>query len=314
MKKSAGITLWSCSFYFLWTCFFSSLFLEVSAPQAQARSFVKTKTPTPKLPASPKRGVPAEIKSVVIVILENTGFDEAMKDPVLTTYTQKGALLANYYAVSHPSQPNYLALISGTTHGIRSDSKVDLNGQHLGDLLATRQLTWKTYAEGYPGNCFLGHKSADGYARKHNPWISFKNVQDGPLCQQIQSSDQFDLDVEKKALPAVSLYIPNMQNDGHDTSLEYATTWLQRRFGKFLEDPSFMSSTLLMVTFDEDRYDNENHIYAVLLGAGVKPGTVSQRRYNHYSTLATIEKIFALPNLGQEDAGAPVIQDVWNLL
>src|SRR4051812_44209837 len=89
-------------------------------------------------------------KKVFIIVLENADYDRALKQPFLHQLSKQGALLTNYFAITHPSQPNYIALISGSTFGINSDKDVNLTGNHIGDLLEAKGLNWKVYAEGYP--------------------------------------------------------------------------------------------------------------------------------------------------------------------
>jgi hypothetical protein len=94
----------------------------------------------------------AKFKRVMIVVLENTSFEDAMKQPFLSSLSVKGAVLANFTAETHPSQPNYIALISGTTFGVNSDKEADLNARHIGDLLEAKGLQWKVCGK-VSGNC-----------------------------------------------------------------------------------------------------------------------------------------------------------------
>jgi phospholipase C len=252
-----------------------------------------------------------DIEHVVVVVLENTSYKQAMKQPYMLSLTQKGALLSQYYAVMHPSQPNYIALIGGTTFGLRTDKNVDIDAPHLGDLLESKGKTWGVYAEGYPGNCFLG-LSRGRYVRKHVPFLSFKNVQiNSQRCAMIESDASFKSDALSGNLPSVSFYIPDLDNDGHDTGTRYADNWLSHTFGPILSSADVMAKTLVVVTFDEDDMWNHNRVYTVLLGPGVKPGLTSTTTYDHYSLLRTIEEIFETGTLGKNDASAKTILDIW---
>jgi hypothetical protein len=251
-----------------------------------------------------------EFKKVMIVVLENTDFDRAMKEPVFVQFAKRGALLEDYRAVTHPSQPNYFAIVSGKTF-VTSNNDVDLNESHLGDLLEKRGLSWKTYAEGYPGNCFLG--SREGlYERKHNPFISFTNVNKNPKrCAQVVSSTVLDEDVKAGKLPNFSLYIPDGINSGHDKGVTFAANWFKSRFEPLMNNPYFMHEMLLVVTFDEGSYRGNNRVYTAFVGHAVKRGAVSSATYNHYSLLHTLEKSFRLGSLDREDKAAKVIDDIW---
>ncbi len=119
----------------------------------------------------------AATRRVFVVVLENEDRTEAYRQPFLHKLADQGALLEGSVAVAHPSYPNYLALTSGSTWGIRGDKQRTLDVTHIGDLLEARGKTWKLYLEGYPGHCFLGR--CDGaYTRSHAPFLSYRSVQE----------------------------------------------------------------------------------------------------------------------------------------
>src|SRR5471030_910061 len=93
-------------------------------------------------------------KKAMVIVLENTDYDEALKQSFLSSLLKQGAGFTHYLAVTHPSQPNYIAMIAGDTIGVSEDSNVDLKGKNLADLLEAKGLSWKVYAEDYPGNCY----------------------------------------------------------------------------------------------------------------------------------------------------------------
>jgi acid phosphatase len=91
-----------------------------------------------------------------------------------------------------------------------------------------------------------------------------------------------------------------------------ADRWLAETFGPRLPDPRFTANLLFIVTFDEGRrWWRRNHIYTVVFGDAVMPGSVSDTRYDQYSLLRTIEALFGLGTLGRQDATAPVITGIW---
>lgn len=250
----------------------------------------------------------------MIVVLENTGYGNAARQPFLASLARKGAVLTNDSAVAHPSQPNYLALVAGSTLGVNSDRNVDLDARQIGDLLEAKGLQWKVYAEGFPGNCFLGERKGD-YVRKHTPLLSFKSVQSNPTrCARVVEAGQLTTDVESGALSDFSLYVPNLKNDGHDTSVTFADRWLARTFGPLLGNPRFTKGLLLVVTFDEDDHrllPTSNRIFTVLVGDAVAPGSMSNAPYSHYSILRSIEDAFGVGTLGKQDAVAAPLSGIW---
>jgi len=257
----------------------------------------------------PSLGI-GEVRRVFVVVLENENAEQAFLQPTLASFAARGARLDNYFAITHDSQPNYIALTAGSTFAVTNDP-VTLDVPHLGDLIEARGLSWKTYAEGYPGGCFLG--AATGlYVRRHVPFLSFADVQSDPArCARVVPAEQLDADVRNHELPSFALYIPDLDNDGHNTSVAFADAWLRSRFEPLLADPNFSDGLLFIVTFDEGKVPSSNRVYCAFLGAGVRPGSVSFARYDHYSLLRTIEQIFRTGSLHRLDEAAPVISDIW---
>lgn len=135
--------------------------------------------------------------------------------------------------------------------------------------------------------------------------MTFDNIRNNPnRCRNIVSGEQLDIDIASGKLPNVMYYTPNIDNDGHDTGLNYANDWLAKWLPVRLNNPNFMRGTLIFITFDEDDYLFENHIYAVVIGDMVKTGIEDRNTYNHYSLLRTIEENFQLGTLGRNDAKA----------
>jgi hypothetical protein len=247
------------------------------------------------------------------VILENTNYEDALRQPFLASLVARGALLTHFSAESHPSQPNYIAMISGSTFGVTSDSNIDLEGRHIGDLLDAKNLQWKVYAEGYPGNCFLGSSAGD-YVRKHVPFLSFKDVQkDAVRCSKIVNASILASDIRDGKLPAYSLYVPDQKNDGHNTGVVVADRWLSTAFGPLLQDQRFTKGLLFIVTFDESKgyIFGSNHVLTILWGDAVTPGAKLDARYNHYSLLRLVEETLGLGTLRQGDEHAPLVTGFW---
>lgn len=259
---------------------------------------------------------PPSIRHVIVVVLENEDATRAETQPYLHELASRGAVLRNYHALTHPSQPNYIAMVAGSAFDVRTDGAVVLDARHIGNLLEDKGLTWKTYAEGYPGGCFLGRTAGwmffGQYVQRHVPFLSFKNVRTDPeRCARVVPASVLDDDVANGTLPNFALYVPNDSNNGHDTGIGKADRWLRQRFEPLLRDPKFADGTLLVITFDEGSDAGPNIVYTILVGAGVRPGAVSNAWYDHYSLLRTIEDIFKLGTLGRHDETASAIHDVW---
>lgn len=259
-----------------------------------------------KIPESANKG--RHFERILIIVLENQNYGDAIVDPYLNSLAKKGTSLNNFHAITHPSYPNYLAMITGKEIPTRGDKQINLNERTIADLLKAAGLTWKNYAEGYPGNCFK-YPTSGLYARKHVPFMSFIPIQERE-CENIASANQLSEDLKAKALPNYMFYSPNIDNDGHDTGLAYGSNWLKGFLEPLRKNEGFMKGTLIVVTFDESRNDSTNHIYTVLLGDMVKPGE-NNENYNHYSVLRTIEDNFSLGTLAEGDGGKKPITGVW---
>ncbi|KAI9348100.1 phosphoesterase [Obelidium mucronatum] len=244
----------------------------------------------------------------MIIVLENADKAAVLADPYFgTTLKNKGYFMNNFFGVSHPSQPNYIAMVAGSYYTCTSDSNCNLAKKNVADLLEAKGLTWKAYNEGIPSVCYTGTSSGK-YYRKHNPLISFTNISgNSTRCARIVSSTQLATDEAAGTLPNYMFYTPDQNNDGHDTTIAYASNWLKG----FLEPKltkAVYANTLFHVVFDESKTSSPNNIYSLFIGKGMQgAGLVDNTLYNHYSALRTIENIFGLGNMGQNDATATPI-------
>ena len=259
-----------------------------------------------------------EVRHVFVVVLENADLAAAVQQPYLGYLARHGTLMTNYHGVAHPSQPNYIAMTAGDTLGVTSDDPVTVDATNLGDLLDAKSVSWRVYAENYPGDCFTGNQFGDPasgqYTRKHMPFISYADIATNPArCNaHIVNANTLDADVYTDKLPQVSFYIPNSYNDGHQTSVQFADAWLRSRFDGFLSDPRFIYATLFVVVFDESETKSPNLVYCSFFGAGVKEGATSTENVDHYSLLRTIEDLFHLGTLNRRDAAESPISSIWH--
>jgi len=236
---------------------------------------------------------------IFIMQFENQGYSKTIRNKDFKSFADKGKILTNYFAITHPSEPNYIAQIGGDYFGIQDDSVHNLNNSNLVDLLEDNGISWKTYQEAYPGNCNPAN-TIGKYARKHNPFIIYDSIRNSPVrCNKIVNSKQLDTDLQNNNLPQFTYYTPDMNNDGHDTSLEYAGKFLTSYLESRLK--LFPNGTLAVITFDEDDMKENNKIYTALIGSMIKPKSSDNTRYDHYSLLRTIENNWDLGTLKRND-------------
>lgn len=263
---------------------------------------------------------------IVIVVEENHGYDQiigSQKAPYINQLAKEGALFTNSQGVTHPSQPNYLALFSGSLQGVEGDEclmkKTPFTTLNLGASLIKAGYTFTGYSETLPKEGFLEcyYQEIPGYdyARKHAPWVNWQGDKENNLPDSInQPLSSFPADFNK--LPVVSFVIPNEGNDMHNIDLDgdpvaikRADQWLKDHISGYVEWAKAHNS-LLVITFDEDQGGDmvHNHIATFFVGPMVQPGQYSDS-INHYNVLRTLEAMYKLPPAG--DAQANEIKGIW---
>jgi hypothetical protein len=262
-------------------------------------------------PKPPPRPVP-RFRHAIVVVFENhelpaiLGSGEA---PTFDALARRGALLTHDDAVAHPSLPNYLALVSGSTQGITSDcTDCVVHARSLADTLEAAHLTWKTYAEGLPAPGFAG-PFAGRYAKKHDPFLYFADVAaSGRRRSNVVPFPQFARDVRANRLPTFSLVVPDLCDDMHDCSVATGDAWLKREIAPLLRLPG----TVVFVTFDEGTSDEGGggRVATLVLGPLVRPGARYTAPTSHYGLLRTLEDAWGLPRLGLSRTARP-ITGIW---
>ena len=165
--------------------------------------------------------------------------------------------------------------------------KACFNASSLMSQLVGGGHTFKGYSEDLPSIGFRG-KNHGLYARKHVPWISFCTMPDGKTAADSSNLRfQQDFPSDYDSLPTVSFVIPNMQNDGHDGSLNQADSWLQTNVAPVLANSSFQKDGLLIILFDEsfsgDTQYGGGQVAMVVISPLAKKGYQSTTLYQHQS-------------------------------
>jgi len=257
-------------------------------------------------PAAAALPTPAHI---VVVMEENHSYADIIGNssaPYINSLASSGALITASYGVTHPSEPNYMALFAGSTFGLSSDKCPVSEGTtaNLGSELLGAGYTFKGYSEGLPSTGSTTCTSGE-YARKHSPWINFSNV---PTADSLPFTS-FPSSSNYASLPTLSFVIPNLDDDMHDGTIAAADTWLKNKISAYATWAK-SNNSLLIVTWDEDDYTENNQIPTIVVGAHVAPGQYDET-INHYNLLATLEQIYGLTKVGAS-ASASVISDIWN--
>jgi hypothetical protein len=259
-----------------------------------------TDTGSPMPPTT--SGVP-HFRHVVVVLFENKWSGQILGvAPYFTALSKLGANFTQSFALTHPSQPNYLDLFSGSTQGITDDScpHTFAKPNMAADLSAAGH-TFAGYVDSLPSSGATVCTSGT-YARKHVPWVDFSNVPSS-ATRNFTSFPQ-TAGGNFAGLPDVSYVIPNLCNDMHDCSVATGDAWLKSHLSAYASY-ALSNDSLLIVTFDEDNGTHGNHIYTVFIGDDVKPGSYGQT-INHFSVLRTLEDSYGLPHDGAAASATPI--------
>lgn len=270
---------------------------------------------------------PHHYDHIILVMEENHGYDEVVGSPnapYISELAQQGVLFTDSHGVTHPSQPNYLAMYSGSVQGVIGDesleAKTPYTTPNLGAELIKHGLTFKGYAQTMPSVGYLPSyfkrselTKASLYARKHVPWVNWLGDKENNISPSLSlPMEQFPKDFTK--LPTVAFVIPDMDYDMHNigdpgdaAAIQRGDKWLKDNLGAYAEWAKKHNS-LLIVTFDEDDFKPINHIPTIFAGAGINPGKYNEK-INHYNILHTIMSIYNLPI--SDTTKATVITDVW---
>jgi hypothetical protein len=286
---------------------------ETIVPSATPQP-LPTLTPTPSYP---------QFAHIVYVVFENKEFTDIMGSmymPVFNRLANTYTLLTAFYAETHPSMPNYLAMVGGSTFD-RTTNCEDcfVDAPSLADQIEASGRTWKDYQESMPSPCFIG--SRDPYAQKHNPFIYFDPIRlDTPRCKEhIVPLTALDQDIANGTLPNFIFVTPNLCNDAHDCFVNVADAWLNTFLQKLTPVlDATQQPYLIILTWDEGA-TNEGccglpthaggRIATVLISPQVKLGFKDDTPYTHYSLLKTIETFWGLPLLGHaKDPEAVLIE------
>ena len=242
---------------------------------------------------------------VVVVVFENKDARSVLgagTAPYLDALAATGTTLRNAHGVDHPSQPNYLALFSGSTQGITDDAcPQTFRSENLAGQLRAAGRSFVGYSEdlpraGYTG-CTIGN-----YARKHNPWVDF------PALPASVNQPFSAFPTDYATLPTIAFVVPDLCNDMHDCPVSTGDAWAREHLAGYV-GWARTHNGLLLVTFDEDEGTAANTIPTFVVGPMVRSGTTDQR-VDHYSLLRTLEDMYGLSPLGHAASATP-LTGIW---
>jgi hypothetical protein len=257
---------------------------------------------------------------VVWIVFENKGYGDVIGSqnaPYINSLASQCGLATNFYAETHPSLPNYIAMTSGSTQGVADDgdpASHPLDVPSIFSQLGTGG--WRSLEESMPSNCYLS--SSGLYAVRHNPAAYYTNVRSDCAAYDVPLTGPPDLSAR------FTFVTPNLCNDMHscstqsDTATETATgdTWLSTFLPEVLASPEYASgTTAVFITWDEDDYESvdSQHIATLVVAPSTPAGTASATRFDHYSLLRTTEEMLGLQTFLGAASTAPSMRGAFGL-
>jgi phospholipase C len=248
---------------------------------------------------------PKAQRHVFIIVMENHSPDEALSGAFTASLAASNGVAANYRAVTHPSVPNYLALTSGQTWGVKDDSFHVLPRQDIGDQLTAAHVSWRAYMEGLgPLGCL---NSPVPYDPGHNPFAFYG----GQCPENVVPLTELQADLANKT-PSFTWITPDMCHDQHSCPVSAGDDWLRQTVPMVTGSAAWKADGVLFIVWDEDDGSADNRVLSLVIrpGGGHK---VSQGSYTHYSLLATIEDSLGVGRLGEAAHAHPMADLVPNV-
>ncbi|MFL5629230.1 MAG: alkaline phosphatase family protein [Ktedonobacteraceae bacterium] len=248
---------------------------------------------------------------IFTIVMENKEYTKIIGDnqaPYLNSLARSYAVATNYYAITHPSLPNYLALTGGETFGVSHDCiKCFQQASNLPDGIEASGRSWKGYMESMPTPCYIGNSPDGLYMQKHDPFLYYDDIRTNRsrCATHVVPFTQFSTDLAANQLPNYVWITPNMCHDMHNCSIAVGDKWLSEVVPSILHSNAFTDNGVLFITFDEGRSDagccgnaHGGQVITLVISPLVKKGWQSSSPETHYSLLRTIETAWGLPHLG----------------
>src|SRR5438552_1069034 len=281
----------------------------VSSPSPTRSPVKPSAAPTRSTVAPPPAPAVPSFSHVFVIVMENHEYGSVIGSsaaPYINSLASSYGLATNYYGVSHPSLPNYLALTAGSTFGIASDcTTCYVNATNIADQVEASGRSWKAYMEDMPSPCFSG-ASAGNYAMKHDPFMYYNDIRNNAArcAAHVVPFSQFSGDMSSGQVPNFVWITPNMCNDMHDCAVATGDGWLRSVVPTITGVAAFRDGGVLFITFDEGSSNAGccgdswgGHVATLVISPRAIPGFRSGVAENHYVLLRTVEDALRLGHL-----------------
>ncbi len=268
------------------------------------------------------------LSHVYVIVLENHSLSDTIGNadmPAINRLARTYGYAADYTGVAHPSLPNYVAMIAGSTLDFTSDDpRPRFSGDNLALQLTRAGLSWRAYMQGLP-RAGSTAPYAGAYGKKHNPFMLSSDLLADPVqVARVQTLAALGPDVDGGRSPNFSFIVPDVCHDMHGAPEcrdrkrldqdgdAFVDAWTRR----IMASPQWKTGAAIVVTFDEgeggDRAGGGGRIATVVITPDGPRGKVSRVPYNHYSLLRTLEDGFGLPALRNAATTTPMTDLFWN--
>lgn len=276
-------------------------------------------------PASANSDVVPVYRHVFYIVEENRSFSQIIGNPDAPTFNRLAtqySLATSYYGTSHPSEPNYVAMVGGSDFGITNDGSYVTNrvdAPSLASQLEAHGLSWKSYQQslpyaGFTGTCYPCNASDPSslYASKHNGFLNFASVQDNPAeMQKTVPIEQLNTDLANNTVPTFSFIVPDQCHDMHGTNdcpnattnVGVADAYAGQLVNSITSSAAWRDGlNAIVITWDEgtdnagccDANPGGGQIYTSVITNHGPRGLTYTTPSNHYSMLATLEQMWHL--------------------
>jgi hypothetical protein len=272
-------------------------------------AFAGTGTAAAASPCGTAATPPATYDHVVWVVMENKPYSSIIGSsnaPYINQLKSQCGSASQFFAETHPSLPNYIAMTSGSTQGITDDSGPSAHPLNVASIFSQVGSTgWRSLEESMPSNCLLSNSGQ--YAVRHNPAAYYTNIRTACASRDVPLGSTPDVSAR------FTFVTPNLCNDMHDCSVKTGDTWLSTFLPKVFASTAYQGNkTAVFVTWDEDDHSQSNHIATLAIAPSVRAGTTSATHFTHYSMLKTTEQLLGLGFLGNA-GGATSMRSAFNL-
>jgi phospholipase C len=251
---------------------------------------------TPNLhPCGQSGSAPARYDHVIWIVMENKSYSDVMSSSSAAPFQRSLAAACGvataFHAETHPSLPNYLAMTSGSTHGVHDDADPSAHRIRGASIFSQLGAGWRALQESMPTPCYRSTSTL--YAPKHNPAAYYANLARSCSKQDVKLTSSPDLSAR------FTFITPNLCHDSHDCSVLTGDRYLAGLVPKIVGSPQYQAGrTALFITYDEDDGGKRNRVPSLVIAPQTPAGTQSATRFTHYSLLRTTEEMLGLKKLG----------------